>query len=186
MSAGITSSQADPFSVLCDIARRSQDMAAGLPEQGEAVELFNGIGFALAGQQYVAPMGEVMEILDVPRFTAVPGVRNFLLGVSNVRGRLLPIIDLALFFGVPGPHATLRERRILVVENDNVFSGLVVDDVLGMQYFSVESHLDEPDESAEAIRPFLKGGYQRNNEVWNVFSTLALTENEQFLDVAQW
>lgn len=186
MSAEATSSKSDPFSVLSDIARRSYQMAAGLPEQEEAVELFNGIGFSLAGQRYVAPMGEVTEILDVPRFTPVPGVRNFLLGVANVRGRLLPIIDLALFFGLPRPPGTLRERRILVVENGTVFSGLVVDDVLGMQYFSVESHMPDPDEPAESVRPFLKGGYKRNDEVWKVFSTLSLTENEQFLDVAQW
>jgi|AntDeeMetagen134_2_1112570.scaffolds.fasta_scaffold00054_27 twitching motility protein PilI len=186
MSAEATSSKATPFSVLSDIARRSYQMASGLPEQDEAVELFNGIGFSLAGQRYVAPMGEVTEILDVPRFTPVPGVRNFLLGVANVRGRLLPIIDLALFFGVSRPPGNLRERRILVVENGTVFSGLVVDDVLGMQYFSVESHLPDPDEPAEAVHPFLQGAYQRNDEVWKVFSTLSLTENEQFLDVAQW
>jgi len=44
-----------------------------------------------------------------------------------------------------------------VVENGTVFSGLVVDDVLGMQYFSVESHLPDPDEPAEAVHPFLQG-----------------------------
>ena len=185
MSGEAMSAKADPFNVLSDIARRSYQMAAGLPEREAALELFNGIGFSLAGERYIAPMGEVMEILDVPRFTPVPGVRNFLLGVSNVRGRLLPIIDLALFFGVPRPPGTLRERRILVVENGNIFSGLVVDDVLGMQYFSVESHLAEPEEPVAAIRPFLQGGYQRNEEVWKVLSTLSLTENTQFLDVAQ-
>ena len=186
MSAQATSPEADPFNVLTDIARRSREHAAGLPKQEEAVELFSGIGFALAGQRYVAPMGEVVEILDVPRFTPVPGVRPFLLGVANVRGRLLPIIDLALFFGLPRPAGALRERRILVIEQGSVFSGLVVDDVLGMQYFSVDSHVSDPEEPAEAVKPFLRGGYQRSDEVWKVFSTRALAEDEQFLDVAHW
>ena len=47
------SAQAAPFAVLTDIARRSRAMAAGLPEQQEAVELWNGIGFVLAGERYV-------------------------------------------------------------------------------------------------------------------------------------
>ena len=63
------SAQAAPFAVLTDIAERSRSLAAGLPEQQEAVELWNGIGFVLAGERYVAPMGEVTEILHVPRFT---------------------------------------------------------------------------------------------------------------------
>ena len=95
------SAQAAPFAVLTDIATRSRQRAAGLPAQEEAVELWNGIGFHLAGERYVAPMGEVVEILHVPRYTHIPGVRNFMLGAANVRGRLLPIIDLALFFGLP-------------------------------------------------------------------------------------
>ena len=57
------SAQASPFSVLKDIAQRSRALAVGLPEQQEAVELWNGIGFILAGERYVAPMGEVTEIL---------------------------------------------------------------------------------------------------------------------------
>ncbi len=52
------SAQAAPFAVLTDIAQRSRSMAAGLPEQQEAVELWNGIGFVLSGEHYVAPMGE--------------------------------------------------------------------------------------------------------------------------------
>lgn len=73
------SAQAAPFAVLTDIAERSRSLAAGLPEQQEAVELWNGIGFVLAGERYVAPMGEVTEILHVPRFTHIPGVRPFCL-----------------------------------------------------------------------------------------------------------
>lgn len=186
MSAQAISAESDPFSALTSIAQRSQEKAAGLPKQEEAVELFSGIGFTLAGQRYVAPMGEVAEILDVPRFTPVPGVRGFMLGIANVRGRLLPIIDLALFFGLPRPGGALRERRVLVIEQGKLFSGLVVDDVLGMQYFSVDSHTPEAEEPSRAVKPLLRGAYQRNDEVWNVFSTLALAEDEQFLDVAHW
>ncbi|MFE8070190.1 chemotaxis protein CheW [Marinobacteraceae bacterium S3BR75-40.1] len=180
------SAQAAPFAVLTDIAKRSKALATGLPAQEEAIELWNGIGFSMAGQHYVAPMGEVVEILHVPRYTQIPGVRRFMLGAANVRGRLLPLIDLAAFFGVPHGTRHLRDRRVLVVEHDDIFSGLVVDDVLGMQYFAVDNYVDQPEEPTDAIKPFLQGGYKRNDELWKVFSTVELVEDEQFLDVAQW
>ena len=180
------SAQAAPFAVLTDIAQRSRSMAAGLPEQQEAVELWNGIGFILSGERYVAPMGEVTEILRVPRFTHVPGVRSFLMGAANVRGRLLPLVDLATFFDVPRSSRSLRERRVLVVEQGDVFSGLVVDSVLGMQYFAKDSFRATPDGVPDSVRPFVSGGYERNEEVWKVFSATDLVEDERFLDVAQW
>jgi twitching motility protein PilI len=180
------SAKAAPFAVLTDIAQRSRSLAAGLPEQQEAVELWNGIGFVLAGERYVAPMGEVTEILHVPRFTHIPGVRPFLMGAANVRGRLLPLVDLASFFNVPRSSKSTRERRVLVVELGDVFSGLVVDNVLGMQYFAKESFTAQPEGVPDSVRPFVNGGYGRNEEVWKVFSAADLVEDERFLDVAQW
>ncbi|MFW5823538.1 MAG: chemotaxis protein CheW [Marinobacter sp.] len=180
------SAQATPFAVLKDIARRSRSLAAGLPEQQEVVALWNGIGFMLAGQRFVAPMGEVVEILHLPRYTHVPGVRPFMLGVANVRGRLLPMIDLAQFFGVPRSARSSRDRRVLVVEQDDIFTGLVVDDVAGMQYFAEDSFVSRPREVHEAIAPFVLGGYVRDDEIWNVFSTFTLIDDERFLDVSQW
>ncbi|SET46599.1 MULTISPECIES: chemotaxis protein CheW [Marinobacter] len=180
------SAQATPFAVLTDIARRSRSLAAGLPEQQEAVTLWNGIGFMLAGQRFVAPMGEVVEILHLPRFTHVPGVHPFMLGVANVRGRLLPLIDLAQFFGLPRSARSNRDRRVLVVEQDDIFTGLVVDDVAGMQYFAEDSFVSRSENIHEAVSPFVQGGYVRDDEIWNVFSTFALIDDERFLDVSQW
>ncbi len=180
------SAQATPFAVLTDIARRSRSLAAGLPEQQEAVTLWNGIGFMLAGQRFVAPMGEVIEILHQPRYTHVPGVRPFMLGVANVRGRLLPLIDLSQFFGLPRSSRSSRDRRVLVVEQDDIFAGLVVDDVAGMQYFAEDSFVSDSRDVHEAVSPFVQGGYVRDDEIWNVFSTFALIDDERFLDVSQW
>ena len=95
------SAQAAPFAVLTNIALRSRQLSTGLPEQKKTAEQWNGIGFMLAGEHYVVPMGEVIEILHVPRFTQIPGVRPFLIGAANVRGRLLPLVDLDTFFDLP-------------------------------------------------------------------------------------
>lgn len=185
MSAKPSNTSASPFNILADIAKRSVQYAAGLPAQDEAVELWNGIGFTIAGTQFVAPMGSVSEILHPPKYTSVPGVQNWMLGVANVRGRLLPIMDLALFFGLDRGSQKHRDKRILIVEHGEILSGFVVDSVHGMQYFSADSFQKGVTSSLEeSVRPFIEGAYQKNNSQWNVFNTFELTNNKKFLDVA--
>ncbi len=176
---------ASPFSILADIASRSKAFSKGLPAQEETVELWSGIGFTLAGQKYVAPMGEVVEILHLPRFTQVPGVKHWMYGVSNVRGRLLPLLDLGMFFSLPQSVVSLREKRVLVIEQGDIFSGLVVDSVQGMQYFAVDGYRNYADNVAQSLAGFIHGSYIKNEEEWNVFSTVSLSQDERFLDVSQ-
>ena len=171
------------FAVLTDIARRSRSMAAGLPEQEEAVELWNGIGFILAGEHYVAPMGEVTEILHVPRFTHIPG-SPFPLGAANVRGRLLPLVDLANFFDIPALHG-MPERRVLVVEQA-MYSWPGGRHRAGYAVFRKRQFEASTSGVPENVQPFVNGGYERNDEIWKVFSAATLVEDERFLDVAQW
>ena len=179
------SSVPKPFQILNEIAQNSIKSAAGLPQQDEAVELWNGIGFLIAGTHYVAEMGTVSEILHLPKYTAIPGVKNWMRGVANVRGRLLPIMDLGRFFDLPAGSSKTRDKRVLVVEHADALSGVIVDGVLGMQYFSAESFENKVSTDLPAsIKPFVTGSFSKADIDWNVFSTSALTANEQFVEVA--
>ena len=181
----MTSLSASPFGILTEISQRSVQYAAGLPAQDEAVELWNGIGFKIAGTHYVAAMGSISEILHLPKFTSVPGVKSWMLGIANVRGRLLPIMDLSRFFGLEHSSLNSRDKRVLVVDHGEVLSGFVVDSVMGMQYFSVDGFKKgSPTNLAHSIQPFVKGTYLKGGVDWNVFDSFILTANDKFLDVA--
>lgn len=171
-----------PFQLLCDIDQRCRVLAAGLPSQQETVQTWSGIGFRMGGRLFVAPMGEVTEVLHEPRYTLLPGVKSWVKGVANVRGRLLPIMDLCGFFG--GELSPLRkQRRVLVVEHQEVFSGLVVDEVFGMQHFNVDSFTEQLPPLEASILPFVRGQFQRE-QPWLVFSPHALARHQGFLDIA--
>jgi len=179
------SSVPKPFDILHELALNSVKFSTGLPQQDEAVELWSGIGFVISGTHYVAEMGTVSEILHLPKYTAVPGVKHWMKGVANVRGRLLPIMDLSRFFELPTGSAKPRDKRVLVVEHGEALSGVIVDGVLGMQYFSAESfETNMSGDIPNAIQPFVKGSFNKADVEWNVFNTSALTVDEQFLDVA--
>ncbi|MDF2446690.1 MAG: type pili signal transduction protein PilI [Moraxellaceae bacterium] len=171
------------FIKLLEIAERSKQRAIGLPADGQAVEYWSGVGFTLNGRNYLAAMGEVSEVLAVPRYTHVPGVKPWMKGIANVRGRLLPITDLLTYFN---GSSTLQEhrRRLVVIDQAEVFAGLVVDEVLGMQHFPVQDYVAEvPDVPAE-LHPFVQGAFRRGDIYWAVFSLSRLVGDPHFQQAA--
>lgn len=171
------------FQLLLDIDQRCRSLAAGLPLQETRQQGWSGIGFRMGERYYVAPMGEVDEILHEPRCAALPGVKPWVKGIANLRGRLLPIMDLYAFFG--HELSPLRkQRRVLVIDHQDVFAGLLVDEVLGMQHFSERSLMPEsPDDSEPNIAPYIQGRFLRE-QAWRVFSPRVLVQSPGFMDVA--
>jgi twitching motility protein PilI len=177
------SAEQKPFTFLQEIAERSIANAAGLPAQVEAIEIWSGVGFMLNGHRMVSPMMEVAELLTPPSsITKLPGVKPWVRGVANLRGRLLPLVDLESFFGNT-PVKNLR-RRILSVEQSDLYSGLVVSEVFGMQHFPADTHVDRLDKVADNIAPFVTGAYEYQGVTWNVFSLSLLARDSRFLDAA--
>lgn len=171
------------YLLLHDITLRSRQYACPLPQQVEVKEYWSGIGFGLGGNRYVAPIHEVAEILNVPRFTQIPGVKGWVKGVANVRGRLMPVLDLISFLNHSSTVAW-KKRRLLVLEKDEVYSGLVVDEVFGMQRFATDSFTNRLPKDFSPTRDYLRGGYIREDEVWAVFSLHSLASDPRFMNVA--
>lgn len=172
----------EPFGALLDLARRSMINAQGLPLQVDIKPYWTGVGFKLAGRHFVAPMGEVAEILAQPASTRLPGVQSWVRGVSNVRGRLLPLIDLESFFG--GHLGPRKNRRVLALELGDLYSGLIVSEVFGMQHFPVDTFKTEVPDALGALEPFLAGSYRHNEINWTVFSPFKLAQNAEFFNAA--
>ena len=84
----------DPYDLLLEIEQRCQANAAGLPSLDKAEDEWVGVGFRIGNNRLVAEMAEVKEILDLPVYTSLPGVKSWMVGVANVRGNLLPLMDL--------------------------------------------------------------------------------------------
>jgi len=168
---------------LVEIAERSRQHARGLPEQEQARAIWSGVGFTLNNQRYVAPMDEVSEILSVPRYTQVPGVQNWVKGIANVRGRLMPVMDLMVFLNNPS-QLQLKRRRLLALERGELYSGLVVDEVLGMQHIPQDLYTQTvPGEYADT-RAYLKGGFETEKGFFAWFSLYELARDPRFLNVA--
>lgn len=172
------------YSTLQALAKSSLSSAQQLPAQIDAVPQWNGVGFSLLGFDFVVPMDELVEMLEVPAFTRLPGVHPWVKGVSNVRGRLLPLFDLAAFFA-GSLTGNRKHQRLLVLDNNDVYAGLWVDRVFGMQYFSVEAdQLPFPESVPERLMQFVDGCYESSGRHWMVFRPSLLAKDDVFWNVA--
>ncbi|NDF61087.1 MAG: chemotaxis protein CheW, partial [Crocinitomicaceae bacterium] len=90
------------------------------------------LSFKLGDENFTIPVMKIMEILEVPKITRVPQSPNFLVGVINLRGAVLPVIDTRIKFGMTPIEFTIN-TCILVVSievNDEIIEvGALVDSV---------------------------------------------------------
>src|SRR5213076_1905378 len=83
------------------------------------------VGFRIGNETYGVRIASVREIVRVPEITAVPSAPDLSEGVINLRGKIIPVMDLRKRFGETEIH-TDKKNRILVVELDNKLIGLIV------------------------------------------------------------
>jgi purine-binding chemotaxis protein CheW len=85
--------------------------------------------FELGQERYGAPIERVREIIRPPEITRVPRAPEFVEGVINLRGRIVPVVNLRRRFGFPECAATHATRIVVVVDEAGATVGLVVDAV---------------------------------------------------------
>jgi len=103
---------------------------------------FKMVAFSLAGRDYAIDIMKVKEIAKAGRFTYVPNTSPFVLGVYNLRGEIIPIIDLRLFFGIKVPErkGDEIENVIIVGVGEQIFGVVIdaIDKVVGIQKSSIQ------------------------------------------------
>lgn len=173
----------DPFAVLADYERRSLAHMPGLPEQLEAPGLWRGVGFRLGHKRLASGFDEVVEILPLPPVTPVPGAQPWMLGVANIRGNLLPIVDLKQF--LEGERTVLHEgQRVLIVRQPGGDVAITIDELLGQRSFTDEQSI-EPEGLAEGrYTHFVDRAYRLGEQAWGIFSLERLARTPEFRQAA--
>lgn len=165
---------------------RSADLARARKSGRRGGQAFDwqGVVFEIGGQRLVAPMGQVSEVLSMPEYTSLPLVKSWMLGIANIRGRLLPLTDLADFLQVPSLVPQMSQRKVIVVEYNNVLSGLLVDQVLGIEQFTREQYRAEAIDYDSPFAPYNHGKFLKAEQEWYVFMPSLLAQDLQYADAA--
>ena len=103
---------------------------------------FKMVTFSLAGKDYAIDIMRVTEIAQAGNFTYVPNTSPFVLGVYNLRGDIIPIIDLRIFFNIPVPARKKNQPESMVIINvqDQTFGVVVdfIDKVVGVSSSTIQ------------------------------------------------
>lgn len=139
------------------------------------------LGVIIGGQRWLLDLTEASEIVPVSSITPVPLTHDWYLGLSNIRGNLISVIDFARFQGLP-PTSISQESRIIAFAPGLSFnSGLLVSRVLGLRNVA-EMTLDANQASNAQV---WSSHCYRDNEatVWNILDLSLLVQDNRFLHV---
>lgn len=96
--------------------------------------------FSINNRLYSFLIDEVVEILRVPTITKIPGINPVIEGVINLRGSIIPVVNLHKRFNMPSPKRN-KKNRIVIVQGRNENIGLIVDEVKMVTKFD-ENHVE--------------------------------------------
>lgn len=169
----------DPFDFLLELEQRTLEGSSKLPTVDQAGDTWVGVGFRIGNSRLIADMSDVKEILDLPEYTLVPGVKSWVVGVANVRGSLLPILDMKSY--LLGEDIKQRQRgRVIVIDYKGFNTGLIVEEVYGMRHFTENDVSPEAPEVPEDISPYVDKVFKQDTESWPVFDFNELEQDERF------
>lgn len=170
--------KSDPFDLLLDIERRCQANAAGLPTLEKADDEWVGVGFRIGSDKLIAPMSEIEEILELPEYTYVPGVKSWMVGVANVRGALLPLMDLKGF--ILGEDIKQRKKgKVIVIDYRGFNTGVIVEEVYGMKHFLSKDQSSEIPQMDENLSKYVGMAFNQDGDTWPVFSFQNMAQDER-------
>ena len=105
------------------INKQSEQQDSVVEHLDDVVQL---VGFIIGDEEYAVPILSIQEIIKPFTWTRVPQVPPYVLGVFNLRGAVIPLIDLRLKFGLP-PKKQSEDTRFIVMRHGDDVAGFVID-----------------------------------------------------------
>ena len=171
------------FEKLLEYEKRSTSFAPGKNDGSDPTQEWSGVTFALGESLLTCNIDRIHEILPIPASTPVPGAKSWIIGLANVRGSLLTIVDLVWFLtGVRSP-ATQRSR-LLATYLHKAPIGLIIDEVFGQRHFldsdAVSAQLPED----SSLRKVVNKQHSFGTETWQELDLDQLFNTAEFLNGA--
>ena len=98
----------------------------------------------------------VREVFPLKDFTPLPGVPSFVLGIANIRGQILSIIDLKKFFGLP-QIGLGQLNKLIILRDENMEFAILADDILGTHSIAVGEIQNAPPTISGPGADYLRG-----------------------------
>ncbi|MBI4902058.1 MAG: chemotaxis protein CheW [Acidobacteria bacterium] len=148
-------------------------------------QLDDYIVFSLSGSDYAVPVRDVAEIGRIPSVTRIPNVPDFVRGITNLRGEVVPVLNLPGLLGLQDSAPTARGRIVFLQARDPISpTGLIVDEVKGMQRIQSQQLEQVTGLVDDKVTSVLRGVHGRGERLLNVLDLEQLFQLEEVRDLA--
>lgn len=137
------------------------------------------VTFRLAEETYGINVMMVQEVLRYSEIAPVPGAPEYVLGIINLRGNVVTVIDTRQRFGLE-PSEVSDSTRIMIIEADHQVVGIMVDSVAEVVYLKQSEIETAPNVGNDESAKFIQGVCNKNNEL------LILVELDKLMSEDEW
>jgi len=137
------------------------------------------VTFRLENESYGINVMQVQEVLRYSEIAPVPGAPPYVLGIINLRGNVVTVIDTRLRFGLPTSDTT-DQTRIVIIEAENQVVGILVDAVAEVVYLRQPEIETTPNVGNDESSKFIQGVCHKNDEL------LILVDLEKMMSDEEW
>lgn len=146
---------------------------------GENDEVLQWVTFKLQNEIYGINVMQVQEVLRYSEIAPVPGAPLYVLGIINLRGNVVTVIDTRSRFGLESCEVT-DNTRVVVIESEKQVIGILVDSVAEVVYLKASEIDDAPNVGNEETAQFIQGVSNREGEL------LILVDLDKLLSDDEW
>jgi len=142
------------------------------------------LSFVLSEEEYCIEILKIKEIMGMTDITAVPQTPGFIKGVINLRGQIIPIIDLRLKFEMPAKEYSDRTCIIVVeltYQNELMYMGIVVDSIQEVINIPEEKISSVPYINAKIHSDYIKGIAETGDTIKIVLDIMKVLTDEEFV-----
>ncbi len=172
------------FEKMRSFERRSLEHDAGERARQQRTSNWTGVAFRLNEYRLCCRIDRVEEVIAFPPYTTLPGSKNWLLGVANVRGNLAPVVDLGWYLFRTRTPVTARTRLLLTRFHDRL-AGLVVDEVFGQRHFHTDDAEGASDWEGTAMEGLVSHTFSAGDTRWGVLQMATLEKSAEFMNGAR-
>ncbi len=119
------------------ILRERTKLLAEEPKKKEAKGYIEVVEFLLAYERYAVESSYVREVYPMKELTPLPDIPTFVLGIINVRGRILSVIDIKKFFQLPEKGLT-DLNKVIIIHDQNMEFGILADSIIGVRMIGLD------------------------------------------------
>ena len=171
------------FAKLLEYEKRSARFTPGSGNKGGISEEWSGVTFSVGEARMACNINRISEILPCPQSTPVPGAKPWIIGLANVRGELLTVVDLCRFLN--GTRAPLTARSRLLTTNLNKAPiGLLIDEVFGQRHFLDSDAVPVEQEAKTPLKGLISKQHHLGSETWQELNLDQLFNSAEFLNGA--